>query len=83
MKKTTISVNVDRIPSNSPLFTAVQFIESLDVFLADFEIKYIDIGAHTVRVLRLGERNEPRSTVQCYRVVGQWCKHTHAGETSE
>ena len=54
MKKTA-SIDINGIPSNGPIFSSVQIIEFLDVFIADLEIKYIDIGAHTVRILRLGE----------------------------
>jgi len=57
-EKTTTSVDIDGIPSNSPIFTAVQFIKFLDVFIADLETKHIDIGAHTVWTLRLGEGDE-------------------------
>lgn len=64
MNKTTNSVDIDGIPSNSPIFTAVQFIEFLDVFLADLETKHIDIGAYTVRILRLGEGDETGPIVQ-------------------
>ena len=64
MKKTTTSVDINGIPSNSPIFAAVQFIEFLDVFLADLEIKHLDIGAHTVGILRLGEGDETGPIVQ-------------------
>jgi hypothetical protein len=64
MKKTTTSVDVDGIPSNSPIFTAVQFIEFLVVFITYLEIEHIDIGAHTVRILRLGEGDETGPIVQ-------------------
>ena len=64
MKKTTASVDINGIPSNSPIFTAVQFIEFLDIFPAHLEIKYIDIGAHTVRILRLGEGDETAPIIQ-------------------
>jgi hypothetical protein len=63
---TTTLVNVDGIPSNSPLFTTVQFIEFVDVFLADLEAKHIDIGTHTVWVLGLGKGDQTGPTVQCY-----------------
>jgi hypothetical protein len=59
MEKTTTSVDINGIPSNSPIFTAVQFVEFLHVFITDLKTKHIDIGAHTVRVLRLGEGDEP------------------------
>jgi len=64
MKETSTSVDVDGIPSDSPLFTVVQSFELLDVFLADLETKYVDIGTHTVRVLRLREGDETKILVQ-------------------
>jgi hypothetical protein len=64
MKKTTTSVDIDGIPGNSPIFTAVQFIEFLDVLLADLETKHIDIGAHTIWILRLGEGDKTGPIVQ-------------------
>lgn len=67
MKKTTTSVDIDGIPSNSPIFTAVQFIEFLDVFIADLETKNIEIGAHTVRILRLGEGDETGPIVRRHK----------------
>jgi hypothetical protein len=67
MKKTSTSVDINGIPSNSPIFTAVQSIEFLDVFPANLETKHIDIGAHTVRILRLGEGDETASIVQLHK----------------
>jgi len=49
------SVNVYGIPSNSPLFSTVEFIEALDVLPAQFEVKYVNVRTHAVRVLRLGK----------------------------
>lgn len=82
MKETANSVNIDGIPGNSPLFTAVQFIEFLDVFLADLETKHIDIGAHTVRILRLGEGDETDPSFSDINSQSE-CKRTHAGGTNE
>jgi hypothetical protein len=53
-----LSVDVDWVPGNSPIFAAVKFIESLDIFPAHLEIEHINIGPHTVRVLGLGKGYE-------------------------
>jgi hypothetical protein len=57
-KKITTSLGVDGIPSYGSIFAAVELIEPLNVFPTHLEIKHIDIGTHTVRVLRLGKGNE-------------------------
>jgi len=66
---TTTLVDIYGIPSDCSIFAAVQSIEFLNVFSVDLEIKDIDIGTYTVRVLRLGKRDETVSAVRYHRVV--------------
>jgi len=52
------SVNINRIPSNSTIFAAIEFIKFLDVLSVYLKVKHLNVRTYAIGVLRFRKRDK-------------------------